>query len=119
MTGVTKLLRREIIVREYDFDHQMAPAVPLLYDSAEFIPITESEIRNYALVDILKNPLKAKHEREPEHPWSWLAQKKNRCYRDDYHRFIQGIDENGYIWIQYRKNTPRSRLGWAVMTKRY
>lgn len=119
MTGVTKILRREVIVREYDFNQRLATAVPLLYDSAEFVPITEQEIKNYALVDILKNPLKAKQDREPEHPWSWLVRKKDRCYRNDYYKFIRDIDENGYIWIQYKKNAPRSRLGWATLIKRY
>lgn len=119
MTGVTKILRREVIVREYDFKQRMATSVPLLYDSAEFVPVTEQEIRNLALIDVLRNPNKPRSEREPQHPWSWLARHKDRCYRDDYYKFIRDIDEQGYIWIQYKKNAPRSRLGRAIMIKQY
>jgi hypothetical protein len=120
MTGSTKLLRRRVLAREYDFDKYLQPAVPTLYDTAEFEPVTVRDLEHLHLVDRIKNPVAMPHWQRPSAwPRAFLFDHKTQSYRVDYFEYLVDVDENDFIWVQYRKNTPRSRIGWAVLTKRY
>lgn len=119
MTGSTKLLRRRVLVREYEYEEFLISSVPRLYDSADFEPVTMTDLKHLNLIDRIKNPVKEEWKRPKETPQSFIWDHQTRSYRDDYFKFNIDVDDHGYIWLQYRKNTPRSRLGWATMTKEY
>lgn len=121
-----KLLRRKVIIREYDFERVRAQAfAPLafmgvfdtLYDRAEFTPFTRDMISQDYLLMILGDKTKKSLAKPNQHPANWLFDMKDHLYSDRYIQYHPEFDEDGYLWVQSRKNTPRSRLGWAVFEK--
>ena len=125
-----RTLRRKVIIREYDFikvrDQAFAPlarfGIPAgmsntLYDRAEFVPLTKNELEMQNLIHVLKkadndNPLKPTGI-----PAVFLYNAKDYLYSSKYIDYNPEYDEDGYIWVQARKNTPRSRLGWGIFEK--
>ena len=118
-----RTLRRKVIIREYDFnkvrDQAFAPLgiSGALYDRAEFVPLTKNDLEIQNLVHIIKkgqdnNPLKPTGI-----PAVFLYNAKDYLYSPKYIDYNPEYDEDGYIWVQARKNTPRSRLGWGIFEK--
>lgn len=120
MTGLTKILRRRVLAREYDFDKYLRPAVPTLYDAAEFEPVTVRDLEHLYLIDRIKKPNAKPHWQRPNTlPSGFLFDHKTRSYRVDYFEHVVDVDGDDFIWVQYRKNTPQSRIGWATLIKKY
>ncbi len=121
-----KVLKRKVIIREYDFERvktqafsplSMMGSLETLYDRAEFRPLVREELEKENLVKILKNPDKKNPFKPTEIPASLLFNIKDYLYNENYTKWHSEYDSEGYIWIQARKNTPRSRLGWAIFEK--
>lgn len=119
----TRTLRRKVIIREYDFNKVRDQAfVPLgisgaLYDRAKFVPLTKNDLEIQNLVHVIKkgqdnNPLKPTGI-----PAAFLYNAKDYLYSVKYIDYHSEYDEDGYIWVQARKNTPRTRLGWGIFEK--
>lgn len=127
-----RTLRRKVIIREYDFnkvrDQAFAPldrfGIPMgmrngLYDRAEFIPLNQDNLEKLKVVEILKG----KHSTLKDIRWEntmpsrLVAQFKDYLYNTRYYDWQVTIDEEGYLCVQARKNTPKSRLGWGVFEK--
>ena len=122
----TRTLKRKVIIREYDFnkvrDQAFAPLACMgildtLYDRAEFIPLTKNDLEIQNLVHVIKkgqddNPLKPTGV-----PAAFLYNAKDYLYSAKYIDYHPEYDEDGYIWVQARKNTPRTRLGWGIFEK--
>jgi hypothetical protein len=118
-----RTLRRKVIIREYDFkkvrDEAFAPLgiSESLYDRAEFIPFTKDSLSRDYLMKVLGDRTKINLARPNQHPANWLFDMKDSLYSPKYINYHPEYDEEGYVWVQARKNTPRTRLGWAVFEK--
>jgi hypothetical protein len=124
-----RILKRKVIIREYDYRKVYTEALlPLscmgisntLYDRAEFTPLNQDELEKLKLVEILKGkeytPL-IKSEWNHNVPAMMLFDLKDYLYSEKYVKWMVTVDNDGYLCVQARKNTPISRLGWAVFEK--
>ncbi len=123
-----RTLRRKVIIREYDFervrDQAFAPlammgSIETLYDRAEFTPLNQENLEKLKVLEILKGKQTklSDIELDLKRPAILVAQLRDHLYNDKYYQWSVTIDEEGYVCVQARKNTPKSRLGWAVFEK--
>jgi hypothetical protein len=120
-----RTLKRKVIIREYDFNRVRDEAFSVvmgtgtLYDRAEFTPLNEDNLEKLKLVDMLKGkqtPL-SNTVLNLQFPAMTLYQLKDYLYSEKYYNWNVTIDEDGYLCVQARKNTPKSRIGWGVFEK--
>ena len=123
-----KHLKRRIIIRQYDYTQMVNRAVPALYDRSSFEPITLKELEQEYIMTILSEkksqmlltPSRYKgDEQYYQYPQSYLWQMQNYLYSKNYVNWFSDYDEDGYMWIQSRKNTPRTLLGWGTFERDY
>jgi hypothetical protein len=124
---VTKrTLRRKVIIREYDFNKVKADALSVgfatqyvLYDRAEFMPLNQETLEKLKLVEMLKGKANAitKVDSSLKNPALLLYNLKDYLYDERYIDWQVTIDEDGYLCVQSRKNTPKTRIGWGVFEK--
>ena len=121
-----KTLTRTVIIREYDFKKICQAYLPGriyvkdgLYDSADFNPCLRVALEQECVLKILQG-------KTPQHPHplpagvdSLLYHLRDRLYNRDYASWHQEEDEQGYIWVWCRKNTPKTRLGFATFKRQY
>lgn len=121
-----RILRRKVIIREYDFERVKAQAfapltfmgtIEALYDRAEFVPLNRDSLEKENLIKILKNPQKDNPFKPTQVPALFLYNVKDYLYNEKYINWKVEYDEDGHIWVQSRKNTPRSKLGWGFFEK--
>jgi hypothetical protein len=123
-----RTLRRRVIIREYDFkkvrDQAFAPlafmgSLETLYDRAEFTPLNQENLEKLKLIEVLKGKTNILTEvpTDLQHPRLLVYQLRDYMYDDRYHKWQATTDEEGYLCVQARKNTPKSRLGWGVFEK--
>jgi hypothetical protein len=116
-----KTLRRRCIIRETDFEKVKRKAfmpigVDVLYDSAEWTPITRESIERDMILKGLKGQMMPRGG-------SWLIPEDYVLYSQDslydqrYKTWQADWDEEGYMTIQSRSNVQPVRLGWAVFEK--
>ena len=123
-----RTLRRKVIIREYDFHKVKADALSVgfvsqyvLYDRAEFIPLNQETLEKLKLVEVLKGRANAisKVDSSLKNPALLLYNLKDYLYNEKYIDWQVTIDEDGYLCVQSRKNTPKTRIGWGVFEKDY
>lgn len=119
-----RTLRRKVIIREYDFAKVAHQATHryydgmALYDRVSFLPLNQENLEKLKVAEILRGKSTLKDIRwENPMPSRLVAQLKDYLYDTRYYDWRVTIDEEGYICVQARKNTPRSRLGWGVFEK--
>ena len=124
-----KLLRRKIIIREYDFNRIRTKATAkvdryeTLYDRATFIPINKDELEKEYLIFLLTKDESDKTSdpmnswKPTEFPSSYLWHIKKQLYNEDYARWDCRFDDDGRVLIRYNKGTPETKLGWGVFEK--
>jgi len=122
-----RTLKRKVIIREYDY-HKIADqalSVGLyadnmsLYDRVSFTPLNEDALEKLKLQEILRGktgPLTETYW-NLERPKLLVYQLKDYLYDDRYFDWSVSTDEDGYLCVQSRKNTPKTRLGWGVFEK--
>jgi hypothetical protein len=119
----TRLLRRRVIIREYDFnkvrDQALFPVSSSIYDRAEFVPLNKDNLEKIKLAEILrgKTGFLTELNTDLKNPALLLYNLKDYLYNPRYFEWNVDIDEDGFICVQARKNTPRSRIGWGVFEK--
>jgi hypothetical protein len=117
----TRTLRRRVIIRETDFEKVRSRAflpigVHVLYDRAEWNPITREEIER----DMIMRGLRGKQMPRGGSwliPEDYLLYSQDSLYNTKYSRWNPCYDENGFMTVQAKKNLPVVRLGWAVFEK--
>jgi len=125
-----KLLRRKVLIREYDFNKIKTKATAkinryeTLYDRATFTPITKDDLEKEYMLFILtkdegvgktQNPMD--HWKPTEYPSSYLWCISKKLYNEDYARWESRFDEDGYLVVKHSKGKPETKLGWAVFEK--
>ena len=115
-----RTLRRRVIIREYDFKKVEEQALGFaLYDRVSFVPLNEEALEKIKLIEILKGktgPL-TELDWDLKRPQLLVYQLRDYLYSDRYYHWCITTDEEGYVCIQARKNTPKSRIGWGVFEK--
>ena len=69
------------------------------------------------LLKLMKEPDRSNPFKPTEIPALFLFNIKGYLYNEKYIEWNAEYDEDVYIWVQARKNTPRSRLGWGYFEK--
>jgi hypothetical protein len=124
-----KHLRRRIIIRQYDYTDMVKRAIPTWYHTSSFEPITLKELEQEYLLALLSEKKSQMllapsrycppNEQYYQYPQSYLWQMQNFLYDKNYVKWFSEYDEDGYMWIQARKNTPKTLLGWATFEYDY
>jgi len=123
-----RTLRRKVIIREYDYHKVSKEAfTPLimmgltetLYDRASFMPLNQDNLEKLKLQEILRGKSGPMTEAEInlKAPASLLCHLRDYLYNKKYIEWTVFTDDEGFICVQARKNTPISRLGWGVFEK--
>ncbi len=124
-----RTLRRRVIIREYDYkkveEQALAPLstmgiIETLYDRVSFMPLDQTALEKLKMLDILKGKkstpiLETKWDLKM--PALLLWDLKDYLYNDRYCHWRVSTDEEGFMCVQARANTPKSRLGWAECEK--
>lgn len=118
---VVRTLRRKVLIREYDYkrvehDSLMDREYGVLYDRASFTPVTFNDIEKQQIVEVLKGKLETTW-RDLEQPALALYHVRDHLYDNRYFDWRVTFDEEGYLCVQARKNTPLSRIGWGIFEK--
>ena len=123
-----RTLKRRVIIREYDYKKVETQAltplstmglVETLYDRVSFMPLNQDGLEKLKMLDILKgknSPIVAT-QWDLKMPALLLCDLRDYLYNDRYYSWKVSTDEDGYLCVQSRANTPKSRLGWAVFEK--
>jgi hypothetical protein len=120
-----RVLRRKVIIREYDFNKIKGEALgnhfdgAALYDRVSWVPINQDTLEKLKLQEILKGktgPLTLANL-DLKMPALLIAQLKDYLYDKRYYDWRVTTDEEGFLCVQSRTNTPRTRLGWGVFEK--
>lgn len=117
----TRTLKRKVLIREYDYnrvehDSLMDREYGVLYDRASFTPVTFDDIEKQQIVEILKGKTETTW-RDLEQPARALYNIRDYLYDNRYFDWRVTFDEEGYLCVQARKNTPLSRIGWGIFEK--
>jgi hypothetical protein len=119
-----RVLRRRVLIRETDFPtlrrNALRPNHPLspLYDTAVFTPVNTTELANAYLMNLLKG-----EQPGPEKYYDTLKKylhvQSHSLYNPNYLEYKIFDDSSGQIYLQYRKDSKPSKLGWGVLEKWY
>ena len=119
-----RTLKRRVIIREYDFAKIKDQALGLydgyaLYDRVSWTPLSLDTLEKLQLQEILKGKtspiLDAKWDLK--FPSTVLYQLKDYLYDITYTKWRVTIDDEGYLCVQARKNTPKTRIGFGIFEK--
>ena len=122
-----RTLRRRVIIREYDFKKVAEQATALtygdvsLYDRVSFTPLDQDALEKIKLQEILRGKSNILTELDVDfsRPRMLLYNLKDFLYNEKYTTWKVTEDEDGYICVQARVNTPVSRVGWGIFEKDY
>jgi hypothetical protein len=110
-----KLVRRRVLIREYDYERKLKPKAKWLYSNITFEPINQATLEQ----EYMWATLQDKHPpRTLSIPalLSWVNNSGTGIvYSLKYHNYDYAWDSNGDAVIWYAVNKPRSRLGWAIL----
>lgn len=117
----TRILKRKVLIREYDFKKVKAQAfaavgLTSLYDRASFAPVTLNELERLQIIEVLKGKYDTTWK-DLEHPSIALYNMRDHLYDNRYFDWRVTFDDEGYLCVQARKNTPLSRIGWGIFEK--
>lgn len=117
----TRTLKRRVLIREYDFKKVRAQAfqpvgLSTLYDRASFTPVSLDNIEKQQIIDLLKGKTTPMWS-DLSLPAIALFNVKDHLYDSRYYNWHVTFDEDGYLCVQARKNTPLSRIGWGIFEK--
>lgn len=123
----SRTLTRRVIIREYDFnkikDQALGPFYDgySLYDTVTFMPLDREGLEKLKIMELLKGktgPL-TEIDWDLKMPSLLLWQLRDYLYNERYTDWTVTTDDEGYLCVQARKNTPKSRIGWGVFEKTF
>jgi len=121
----TRILRRRVIIREYDFkkvrDYALGTGIYqdqfTLYDRVTFLPLSEDQLEKIKLENILRGKIQPWNEIPSiDPPRNLLRHLKDMLYDEKYINWDTTI-EDGFIYVQARKNTPKTMIGLGIFEK--
>jgi hypothetical protein len=120
-----RTLKRKVIIREYDFEKVKQQAfMPIglgsLYDRVQFIPLNQEGLEKSKVLEILQGkkdtPL-IKADWNDNVPAMLLYHLRDYLYDKRYYDWKVSLDEQGYVCVQARNNTPKTRVGYGIFEK--
>lgn len=120
-----RTLKRKVIIREYDFEKVKQQAfMPIglgsLYDRVQFIPLNQEGLEKAKVLEILQGkkdtPL-IKADWNDNVPAMLLYHLRDYLYDKRYYDWKVSLDEQGYVCVQARNNTPKTRVGYGIFEK--
>lgn len=119
--ATNKLLRRRVLIREYDYQKKLLPQSRGLYDRVEFAPLTQKSIEQDLVWSILKGQFSSLEPSENFtnlQSYIDLQRQSNLVYNPRYIDYSCYWDPfNGNAIMYSRADRPSSVLGWAVLEK--
>lgn len=124
-----RTLTRKTLIREYDFNKVKAQAfaplstmgiIETLYDRASFMPLNQAALEKIKMMDILRgknNTPIMEAEWNLKMPALLVYHLRDYLYNEKYYNWKVSVDDEGFLCVQARKNTPKSRLGWGIFEK--
>lgn len=110
-----KLIRRRVLIREYDYEKKLKPQAKWLYSNISFEPINRTILEQEYMWATLQNKNPPKTTSIPA-LLSWVNSSGiGTVYSLRYSNYDYAWDSNGDAVIWYAVNKPRSRLGWATL----
>ena len=115
-----KKIRRRVLIREHDYRRMVTNAQGgivydgmMLYNHSEFVPVSQTSIEKEILWSKLANKRQV---------WMYAGRgaknifdgMKDYLYDPRYDIWAKSWDEDGYLCVRARSNTPVSRIGWAT-----
>jgi len=115
-----KLLRRKILMREYDFNKNKNFSYEY-YHRTSFTPVTPDDLDKLYLIHVLKHgsPVIRRYSDPTKIHRRMMWRVKDYLYKDIYIQWVQPENEDDLVWIQSKKNAPRTCLGWAIFEYDY
>ena len=115
-----KKIRRRVLIREYDYRKMINRAWGgivfdgmMLYTRSEFTPLTRDAIEKEVVWQSLSGSSR-QHWQYRDKPRQMFDGMKDYLYNPQYARWKVIWDEEDYLCVQARVNTPVSRIGWGV-----
>lgn len=121
-----RTLRRKVIIREYDYAkvaHQATQGFydgVALYDRVSFIPFDQAGLEKAQVIEILQGKTSTpliKADWNDNIPAMMLYNLRDYLFDKRYYEWKVTIDEQGFLCVQARKNTPKSRIGYGIFEK--
>ena len=113
-------IRRRVLIRESDYQRMVTNAYGgivfdgmMLYNHSEFDALTQTKIEQEIAWAVLQNR---------RHVWQYASRgvkniffgMKDYLYNPRYADWRSFWDDQGYLCVQARSNTPVSKVGWAT-----
>ena len=110
-----KLVRRRVLIREYDYERSLKHKAKWLYSNITFEPINQTTLEHEYMWATLQNKHPPRTLSIPA-LLSWVnSSGVGTVYNLKYNNYHHDWDSNGDAVIWYSINKPRSRLGWAIL----
>ena len=110
-----KLVKRRVLIREYDFEKKLKPQAKWLYSNVTFEPINQKTLEQEYMWATLQNKNPPRTLSIPA-LLNWVKSSGiGTVYSLRYNNYDYDWDENGNAVLQYAINKPRSLLGWATL----
>jgi hypothetical protein len=108
-----KLLRRRTLIREIDFD-KIRRRCESLYTRVSWQPITMGDLEQLVMFDVLRGKLGSLDSAKFTHVWNakeMLNYFRPQLWDKDYVKARVCVEDN-LVMVEYRRTSPRCRLGW-------
>lgn len=121
--ATNKLLRRRVLIREYDYRKKLIPQSRGLYDRVEFTPITKTSNEQEYMWAVLNNRRVETYGEMPFDPtdlqtFMYNQKIRGQLYSKRYLEYrVYWHPVNGTATIYSRADRPSSVLGWATLEK--
>lgn len=118
MKEIKKVVKREIFIREYDYEKIFQRDAKRLYDRVSWEPVTADWCAKQHTWATLKDDNYAKNIYGVyEYPHSMVVKLKPKLYDKRYIDWLIRYDNEGYLTVRSRTNVKPSRMGWARVEK--
>lgn len=114
-----KKIRRRVLIREYDYRKIISNNYGgiifdgmTLYTRSEFTPLTRDAVEKEVVWQNLSGG--RQHWQYRHHEWQMFDGMKDYLFNSRYMQWKIFWDEEDYLCVQARSNTPCSRIGWGV-----
>lgn len=114
-----RLLKRTVIIRQYDYEKTVRSQGIKLYDRVSWRPLTVKELEHKLLIERLRGREKflLKHFKRDNPIVDLLELIMQDFYNPNYLDWTYTVCEDNFIWIQSASNRPVSMLGIGTFEK--
>ncbi len=116
--NIKKVLKREVFIREYDWEKTLKKDAKCHYDRASWEPVTENWFaKQHTWYSLKGDKINTGIYSAYEYPHSMMIKLKPKLYNKAYCDWMISYDREGYLTVRSRSNVKPSRMGWALLEK--